>query len=98
MTYIGTLVNLYCTVLLDSAIDTPVQVNTSITPVSSEAANISLAAELGNNTYQSSLVFRPFTSEDGSVYTCNVTVCSDKSYIIGTTSQAVYLLTPIGMK
>ena len=97
-TYIGTMVGLYCTVQLDSAVNTAVQVATYITSDSGEANSSTLAMELGNNTYESSLVFSPLTSEDGNEYVCNVTVEPSDEYVLGATAQAMFSLLPLSMQ
>ena len=96
-TYIGTVVGLYCTVWLDSAVDTDVQVTVSITPASDESQSFREANDLGNGAYQSSLVFSPLASGDGSVYVCNVSVQSANEHVVGTTANTAYSLTPLGM-
>ena len=95
-TYIGTVVGLYCTVWLDSAVDTDVQVTVSITPASEESQSFREANDLGNGAYQSSLVFSPLASGDGSVYVCNVSVQSANEHVVGTTANTAYSLTPLG--
>ena len=95
-TYIGTVASLYCTVVLDSAVNTPVQVTTSI--AASTSNNFTLANKLANNIYQSILVFSPLTSEDGNEYVCSAKVDSTNGYITRATGQAVYTLVPLGMK
>ena len=95
-TYIGTVVGLYCTVWLDSAVDTDVQVTASITPASEESQSFREANDRGNGAYQTSLVFSPLASGDGSVYVCNVSVQSANEHVVGTTANTAYSLTPLG--
>ena len=94
-TYIGAVTSLYCTVRLDVAVNTAIEVTTSIAPSSDY---FTLANELGGNIYQSGLVFSPLTSEDANEYVCNVMAQSSNEHITRATAEAVYSLVPLGMK
>lgn len=97
-TYIGTETYLYCTVELDTAVDTTAQVNISITRDTElcQEEPCTAVTELSSNTYQSGIVFSPLLSQNGGNYTCSVAVESASGNILGAAAQSIYSLVPLG--
>ena len=76
-TYAGTNFNLTCTIELNTAVDTPVVVNSTWHgPVVILSGTRVVASEpTGNGTrYQTTLMFRPLNTSNSGNYTCEVTV------------------------
>ena len=77
-TYAGTNFNLTCTIEVNTAVDTPVVVNSSTWhgPVVIPTGTRVIASEpTGTGTrYQTTLMFRPLNTSDSGYYTCEVTV------------------------
>ena len=100
-THIGARTYLYCSVQLDSAVDSTVQVNISFAQIVNDGTSSyteePVVTELSDNTFQSSIVFSPLVSEDNGNYTCTVTVESQSSHILGTAAEEVYSLLPLGL-
>ena len=59
-----------------------------------EAANA--VSELGNNTFQSSVMLSPLTSGDAGNYTCRVMIESNSTFINGTVAEGSYSVVPSG--
>ena len=95
-TYVGTVTYLYCTVQLDPAVDTELQVSTSIIRIGNNESYTTPVTQLSNIVFQSSIVFNPLVTEDEDEYMCNVTVESSSEYILGTFIYEVYSLIPLG--
>ena len=77
-TYAGTNFNLTCTIELNTAVDTPVVVNSSTWygPLGIPTGTRIIASEPTGTgaVYQITLMFRPLNTSDGGDYTCEATV------------------------
>ena len=90
-TYAGTNFNVTCTIELNTAVDTPVVINSTWRgPVMIPTGTRVVASELTGigARYQTILMFRPLNTSDSGNYTCEVTVSPspESQFIIASTA------------
>ena len=90
-TYAGTNFNLTCTIELNTAVDTPVVINSTWRGpvVIATGTRVVASAPTGTGArYQSILMFRPLNTSDSGNYTCEVTVSPSpgSQFISGSTA------------